>query len=100
MSNHFRAFIPLDIIEKGKKGDDGLPEELLVAGVASTPKLGYDKDGQILDMNGFDLQPFLKSGFFNLEHAYARTKDASMIVGEPTAAHVIDGDLHIEGKLY
>jgi hypothetical protein len=101
MTSSFRAFVPIEIIEKGKKDADGLPEELLISGIASTSKNGYDKDGQILDMRGFDLDPFKKFGFFNLEHGYARTKDASLIVGEPTNAFVDDsGDLHVSGKLY
>lgn len=98
----FSLFVPVDIIEKAddKKGADGLPEKLLIAGVASTPKYGYDKDDQRLLVNGFDYQPFLKSGFFNIEHAYQKTKDASMIVGEPTSAFVKGDEFYVEGELY
>lgn len=98
----FSIFIPVDIIEKAdsKKDKDGLPEKLCIGGVASNSKTGFDKDDQHLDVNGFDYQPLLKSGFLNLEHAYTKTKDASMIVGEPTNAWVKDNEFHVEGVLY
>lgn len=95
----FRAFVPIDIIEKGKKDENGLPEKLVIAGVASSMKSGKrDKDGHILNVNGFDYQPFLKSGFFNLEHK--GREDYANIVGEPTKAYVKDGEFHVEGILY
>jgi len=98
----FNAFIPIEIIEKAdaKKDKDGLPEKLLIAGVASTPKYGYDKDGHKLYPSGIDFSPFLNKGFINLEHAYEKTKDASMIVGEPKNAFVKNDEFHIEGELY
>lgn len=96
---NFKTFIPIEIIEKGKTGDDGLPEELVIAGVASSMKSGRkDKDGQILDVSGFNFQPFLKSGFFNLEHR--GRDDYANIVGEPTDAFVKDGEFHVQGRLY
>jgi hypothetical protein len=98
----FRAFVPIDIIEKAdeKKDKDGLPEKLVIAGVASTPKFGKDKDGHRLNVSGFDYKPLLEKGFLNLEHAYEKTKDASMIVGIPTNAYVINDEFHIEGELF
>lgn len=98
----FRAFVPIDIIEKAdeKKDKDGLPEKLIIAGVASTPKFGRDKDGHRLNVSGFDYKPLLDRGFLNLEHAYEKTKDASMIVGIPTNAYVINDEFHIEGELF
>lgn len=100
MTEDFNIFVPLDIIEKGEKDKDGLPEELLISGIASTSKYGKDKDGQILDPNGFDFSPLLSTGFFNMEHSYIKTKDPSMIIGEPTNAFVKNNDFYIEGKLY
>lgn len=95
----FKAFIPVDIIEKGEKGKDGLPEKLLISGVASSMKSGKkDKDGHRLNVAGFDYQPFLKGGFFNLEHK--GREDYTNIVGEPTNAYVKDGEFHVEGELY
>lgn len=98
----FRAFVPIEIIEKAddKKDADGLPEKLMIAGVASTPKHGRDKDGHRLNVNGFDYRPLLEKGFLNLEHAYEKTKDASMLVGIPTNAYVKNDEFHIEGELF
>lgn len=98
----FSIFFPIDIIEKAddKKDKDGLPEKLRIAGVASTPKFGKDKDGQTLLPSGFNYQPFLSKGFFNAEHAYNKTKDPSMIIGEPTNAYVKDNEFHVEGELF
>lgn len=100
MEENFSWLVPIDVIEKADQKilEDGLPEELLIAGVASTPK--KDNEDQILDPNGFNYQPFLEKGFINLEHAYVKTKDASMLVGEPTNAFVKNDEFHIEGKLY
>lgn len=96
----FNVFIPIEIIEKGKKDENGLPEELIISGVASaSPKDGRkDLDGEWLDVNGYDYQPFLKSGFFNLEHK--GREDYANIIGEPTNAFVKNGQFHVEGKLY
>lgn len=95
----FSAFIPIDFIEKGKKDKDGLPEKLIISGIASSMNSGkYDVDGQLLDVNGFDYEPFLKSGFFNLEHK--GREDYTNIVGEPTNAYVKDGNFYVEGELY
>lgn len=100
MEENFSWLVPIDIIEKADQKilEDGLPEELLIAGVASTNK--EDTDGQELDPNGFNYKPFLEKGFFNLEHQYSRTKDASMLIGEPTDAFVKNNLFHVEGKLY
>lgn len=97
----FNIFVPIDIIEKGKRGEDGLPEELRIAGVASmTPsdQSKRDLDGEWLDVNGFDYKPFLQKGFFNLEHK--GREDYANIIGEPISAAVKDGKFHVEGKLY
>ncbi len=98
----FSWFVPIDIIEKAdsKKDENGLPEKLLIAGVASSPHEGKDVDGQTLMPSGFDYAPLLKNGYLNLEHAYSKTKDASMIIGEPTNAFVKNNEFHIEGELY
>lgn len=99
MEERFNIFVPVDVIEKGKKDENGLPEELRIAGVASSMKSGNrDKDGQILNVNGFDFKPFLQKGFLNLEHR--SREDYSYIIGEPTNAYVKDGEFHVEGKLY
>lgn len=96
---NFKAFIPIDIIEKGEKDKDGLPEKLLISGVASSMKSGKkDKDGHRLNVDGFNFEPFLKSGFFNLEHK--GREDYTNIVGEPTNAYVKEGEFHVEGQLY
>lgn len=102
MENNFKIFVPIEVLEKAdsKKDKDGLPEELLIGGVVSDPSPGYDKDNQLLDPNGFNYKPFLAKGFINAEHGYAKTKDASMIIGEPTDAWVKDNKFHIRGKLY
>lgn len=101
MEQKFNIFIPVDIIEKGKRGEDGLPEELHIAGVASmTPsdQSKRDLDGEWLDVNGFDYKPFLQKGFFNLEHK--GREDYANIIGEPISAAVKDGKFYVEGKLY
>lgn len=101
MEEKFNIFVPIDIIEKGKRGEDGLPEELHIAGVASmTPsdQSKRDLDGEWLDVNGFDYKPFLQKGFFNLEHK--GREDYANIIGEPISAAVKDGKFYVEGKLY
>lgn len=102
MQETFSLFVPVDIIEKAdaKKDKDGLPDELLIGGVVSSPHYGKDKDGQTLNPSGFDYRPLLDDGYLNLEHAYNKTKDASMIVGEPTNAFVKGNEFHIEGRLW
>jgi hypothetical protein len=55
-------------------------------------------DGEVLDVNGFDLQKFLSHGFINYQHLAG--KDPSSIIGEPTKAEVKNGKLHIEAILY
>lgn len=98
----FSLFVPVDIIEKGneEKDADGLPKRLLIGGVASNSNTGFDKDNQLLKVDGFDYQPLLKSGFLNLEHGYIKTKDASLIVGVPTDAFIKNGEFHIQGELF
>lgn len=98
----FSLFVPIEIIEKGneEKDADGLPKRLLIGGVASNSNTGFDKDGQLLKVDGFDYQPLLKSGYLNLEHGYSKTKDASLIVGLPTNAFIKDGEFHVEGELF
>lgn len=96
----FSMFVPVSVIEKGKKDENGLPEQLLIEGVASNASdpNKFDKDNQWLDVNGYDFTPFLKSGFFNLEHK--GREDYTNILGEPTKAYVKNNKFHVEGFLY
>lgn len=89
---HF--FVEFDTIEKGK--DKNGKEVLKVGGIASTNTV--DKEGETLDPNGFNFQPFLTNGYFNWHH---QTKNNPMaIIGEPTAAKVTDEGFYVEGELY
>ncbi len=92
-------FIPFEII-KGKEVVDrtGKKRKMMFKGVASNMDTGADMDGEILDPNGFDYTQFLKSGHINYNHM--SSKDPLAIVGEPTAASVVDNKFIIEGYLY
>jgi hypothetical protein len=67
-----------------------------IRGVASTRDV--DSDQEILEPDGFVLDKFLKSGFFNYNHKSAT--DPTAIIGEPTDAYIKGGSLYVEGELY
>lgn len=92
----YSLFVPIEKIEKAKDAKGN--EILKIGGVASNMNVGADVDGEVLDVNGFELDQFLKSGFINYHHLAG--KDPSAIIGEPTNAYVKDGKMHIEGVLY
>jgi len=99
--NNFNFFVECSTgkceLSKSKQKDkDGLPDELLIYGVASTNH--KDSDGETLEPSGFELSRFLKSGFLNLEHK--SKEDLAYIVGEPKDAFIKNNELHIVGKLY
>lgn len=92
-SDHF-FFVELNSITKGKDKDG--KEIMKFKGVASTAD--EDSQGEILDPNGFDFQPFLENGYINFHHQ--ASKDPLANIGEPTKAYVKDNKFHIEGDLY
>jgi len=95
MKNNFGFFMPAEIVKS--KDKDGV-EKMQIAGIASTTD--EDTDEEILLPKGFDLSYFTESGFVNWHH---RQKDKpSAIIGEPSAAKVIDGGkkMHVVCDLY
>ena len=88
--DNFKFFVPLDI-EKGL--DETGQETMMIKGVASTNR--KDSQGEILDVNGFDLTDF---SVINWNHK--GKDDAGAIIGEPTKAEIKNNKMHIEGMLY
>jgi len=94
-NSRFTFNIPVEL----KKSKDAAGKtKMKLAGIASTPD--EDADGEFLDPNGFDIQPFLKSGFVNYNHL--ASKDPSTIIGEPTSKTKVlkNKGLYIEAELY
>lgn len=83
-----------DVIDKSPS--DFNVDEMLIEGLAATPKL--DLDRQVLKPSGFILDYFLKNGFLNWNHQGGVSPDA--IIGEPIDAYVKDEEFYLKGKLY
>ena len=103
----FNCFIPFDIDEDSfekarstKQDDDSRYNNMIFSGVASDNS--KDTEGETLDPLGYDLQYFLKSGLFNLDHLTTRaTKHKSRYwIGEPISAEVKGSQLIVKGKLW
>lgn len=92
-NDKFNFFVPATF-EKGGEADG----KMKVKGVCSSAV--EDADGEILEPNGFDFSPLMKSGFFNYNHR--GNKDPGAIIGEPTGARIVNAgkDFEIEGFLY
>lgn len=95
MQNNFTFWCP---IEKSQEIIDPTTGEqvMRLGGIASTAD--EDSDGEILDPNGFDIQPLLKSGMVNWHHQAKGMP--STIIGEPSKAEIRDDGLYIETDLY
>lgn len=72
----FKIHIPFDVLEKSRGGDR------LIGGICSTDDL--DQQQERLIQEGLDFGPFLKSGWFNDNHA----KETGAAIGEPTRAEL------------
>jgi len=92
--DEFNFFMPLSQFEKST--DASGRAVMKIGGIASTPDI--DADNESLDQSGFDVAPFLDSGFFNWHHQ--AKNDPSAIVGEPTVAKITKKGLYVEGNLY
>lgn len=90
--NHFRFWVPLTEITKGKDKDGN--DIMKLGGIASTRS--RDTDGEILDPNGFDLSYFKQRGHVNWNHS----KEPSDIVGEVAKAEVRKDGLWVESTLF
>ena len=88
----FKFFVPCEI---SKSEDDG-EVKMVFRGEASSNE--EDTDKETLEPDGFILDKFIKSGFFNWNHK--ASSDPSAIVGEPTQANIINNRLYLEGFLY
>lgn len=97
MSNieKFSFWTPAEL-KKGK--DKNGADEMMIKGIASSAT--SDSDGETLQPVGFDYSALLSTGFLNWDHQAKKTSAA--IVGEPTAAAIVNGgkDFYIEGRLY
>lgn len=91
--DHFRSFIPLELI-KGSSASDG--GEMKMRGIASTGS--KDSEDEYLNPSGYDLSYFLREGHINWDHQ--QKKDPLAVIGKPTAAQVQNGDLVIDLKLF
>jgi hypothetical protein len=92
----FKSYIPLQIIEKGKKDTNG-NVIMKMQGIASTTS--KDSDGENLNPKGYELDYFLDKGFMNWNHQ--TNTDPLAIVGRPTEAKITKGnELGIGFKLF
>lgn len=95
----FSLFIPLEI-EKGGENSADKYSNMKFKGVASTTRFGRDSDGEILEIDGMDLNDLLSVGHVNWNHGV--NDKPSAIIGEPIKAEKVNKgqDLYIEGRLY
>ena len=68
MTNKFEFWCPLGIIEKSTENIDptATEQQMVLGGIAST--IDADTDGEMLDPNGFDIAPLMKTGVVNWHH--------------------------------
>jgi len=91
----FSIWVPFDTITKA--GKDG-SKEMVISGVALTDRMGEDKEGEIIEVEGLDCSPFMNSGFINWNHLAG--KDPAAVIGEPLSVEKKDGKLIVTSKLY
>ena len=94
MAKQFNFWCPITTIKKAKDAEGR--EVMRVAGIASTAD--KDSDNESLDPNGFNLKPFLSSGFVNYHHQQKNTPKA--IIGEPHSAKITEKGMYVECDLY
>ena len=75
---NFRAYMPLTL---SKSIDKNGKEILKMSGVMSSTS--KDTDGQVLDPNGFNMEPIMTEGFMNWHHQ--SNKNPMAIIGKPTS---------------
>lgn len=98
MTNKFEFWCPLGIIEKSTENIDptATEQQMVLGGIAST--IDADTDGEMLDPNGFDIAPLMKTGVVNWHHqAKGQPKT---IIGEPIKGEIRPEGLYIETSLY
>ena len=94
-NDNFTFFV--DNITLEKSGVDEKGQQIMkIGGIASTST--EDTDGEMIDENGWDVDYFLNSGFFNYNHQAKFNPKA--VVGEPTLAKVTPKGVYVEGFLY
>lgn len=87
-----------DIIKSSEKAEKGKYSNMIVEGRASTNI--EDRQKEILEPSGYDLEDFLKGGLINLEHFPTRKGDPDYYIGEPLDAKVVGNEFFIKGKLW
>lgn len=94
----FSIFIPIELEKSTKTGEDRY-NDMKFRGIASTMVKGRDKEDQLIDPSGMDLDEFLTAGLINYHHKWKDKPTA--IIGEPTTAKITkSNELYVEGKLY
>lgn len=90
--------IPEEIFKASQQDESKKYDNMIVYGKASTND--EDKQGEILEPAGFDIDDFIKGGMINLEHFTTRKGDPSYWIGEPIEARVDGNDFFIKAKLW
>jgi len=89
----------IDLFKKAKGSNKDRYKNMALKGIAYTPNLGFDKQGQKLMPNGFDLAEFVNKGCISYLHPLGK-KNMS-IIGSPTVVRVTENnELYIEAELY
>lgn len=94
-NDKFNFFLPIEF-EKSKNEKE--EEQLIFWGMASDNS--KDSEGEILEPSGYELDHFLKYGYFNIDHLYARKGDPKFLVGEPIDAKIKGNELFVKGMIW
>lgn len=94
-SDNFTFFVDNVTLEKAGKDKQG-NDIMKVGGIATTK--AKDTDGEEIDVNGWDVDYFVNSGFFNYNHQAKFNPRA--VIGEPTKAEIRPEGVYVEGFLY
>ena len=98
INDKFSFFVPIEIQKSDDAGEDRYAN-MRFKGIASSPNLGLDTQGQRLMPGGFDYKDFLEKGNINYHHNWK--KDPLAIIGEPVSATVTKkNEFYVEGYLY
>lgn len=104
MKDRFNFWLDLDI-SKGASGANTTEEDryknMIFEGIASDNST--DMEEESMDPAGFELDYFLKNGYFNLDHLPTRspTNKSRYWIGEPLEAKIVDGNkFYVKGKLW
>lgn len=75
-------------------------DNMVFEGVASDNSADFE--GEIMEPTGFDFEPFLKYGYFNLDHLPTRSpvNKSRFWIGEPLGAKIMGNKFWVKGKLW